>query len=85
METIRQRTVKTRKPHRCHGCTEEYPSGSTMKVVVSKDMGEIFSTHYCNTCDSVLSRWCSEDLQNGIGYGDVRDSPEWDEVKNELT
>jgi len=85
METIRQNTVKTRKPHHCWGCAEEYPTGTTMDVVVSKDMGKLESTYFCDICESVLSHWNSSERSDGIGYGELKENdPRWEDTKNEL-
>lgn len=83
METLRQSTVKTRKEHDCWGCAEKFPAGTKMSVVVSKDIEKLESTYWCDICEQVLSTWDSTYLQDGIGFGELKDNdPYWKELKN---
>lgn len=66
-DTIDSKTVKTRKPHRCWGCTKEFAKGTDMLAVKSKDMGKIETAYWCPEC-------MSADVDHGqgqcFGYGE---------------
>lgn len=47
---VNQNVVKTRKAHRCVGCLRLIPKGLQTVVVVSVDMGKIFSSYWCDDC-----------------------------------
>ena len=77
METINQKTVKTRKTHPCSGCLRKFPSGTTMELSTSVDGSDIFSSYWCDVCAKVMSSWHADDLQE-IEEGGVLDhNPEF--------
>ena len=49
-ELISRKAVITRKPHRCWGCTKEFPVKTSMERVTSKDMGKISTGYWCDSC-----------------------------------
>ena len=54
MEQLSLKTVKTRKPHNCWGCTEEFPKGTEMVRSVTVDQGEFSSCYWCKNCETTL-------------------------------
>ena len=83
--TFDQRTVTTRKPHKCWGCTAEFPSGSRMVYVVSVDAGVWYRTYWCETCDDVVSSYSYNDRDAGFHFGDIKanDAELWAEMAAE--
>ena len=76
----------TRKSHQCHGCGHYYPAKTEMCYTTSVDGGGIGSYYCCKTCDEVIGETYDYfDLQNGIGFGEVRDFdiPYWESVNLE--
>ncbi|ASV67591.1 hypothetical protein [Cytobacillus kochii] len=74
MDILTDKKVKTRKTHVCHGCVTSYPPKTEMRYVTSIDGGEFQSAYCCQTCDEVIEKTYDYiDLQNGIGFGDVKD------------
>jgi hypothetical protein len=49
--------VTTRKPHKCWGCTEEFPPGTNMRYIVSVDAGELCSSYWCLACDRLHAKY----------------------------
>lgn len=83
MDILTDKKVKTRKAHVCHGCAKSYPPKTEMRYVTSKDGGNIDSAYWCKTCDEVIDKTMDYvDLENGIGFGDIRDwdIPFWESV-----
>ncbi len=81
---MRQKVVKTREPHICFGCGVKHEAGILMLVVVSVDMGKIFSTYWCDVCDAY---WGEYDLgEEDIDLGSLRleDPAGWHAVENRL-
>lgn len=73
-DVISTATVKTRKPHRCWGCTKLYPVGTKMDRIVSKDAGEIGTAYWCDECNKTLQTdefWRGEDcfMYGALGDG----------------
>jgi hypothetical protein len=71
---ISSKAVKTRKPHKCWGCTKEIPIGTEVARSTSVDGDRISSVYWCNTCvkymDEHLDSW---DMQDGFEYGVLRE------------
>ncbi len=54
-QVLSSKMVKTRKPHRCFGCTRQVPVGTHILRVVSVDQGEASSAYWCSVCDRAVS------------------------------
>lgn len=71
-EVLTDKQVKTRKPHKCWGCLKKFPSGTTMRVVVSVDRDGINQFYFCQHCDNHSEKWSIEDWEStfpgDIGY-----------------
>ncbi len=73
MDQLSHNIVKTRKPHNCWGCTEEFPKGSLLTKTVTVDQGEFSSAYWCEECEAYLNTleyWQTED---GFAYGELAD------------
>ena len=71
MDTLSQKTVKTKKPHHCWGCAKEFPTGTELLKSVSVDQGEFSSSYWCKACEEImddLEDWQKED---GFTYGEL--------------
>lgn len=75
MCAIASRTVKTRKPHRCWGCTVEIPGGTLTDITISVDDGRIATSYWCDICSGILNERRS-DFENGLCYGDLQEEAE---------
>ena len=64
---ITWRPRKTRKPHVCFGCGDEYPAGAQM-VYARYGADVLYSVYWCPTCAESVSREAEakkEDKQDG--------------------
>lgn len=87
MDILTNKVVKTRKCHLCHGCGKSYDKGTKMRYTTSVDAGDISSAYWCKTCDIVIDTvYDYFDLQDGIGFCEVRDENivYWETVNNTL-
>lgn len=80
MENISSSKVKTRKSHKCWGCTEVIPIGSPVLRVVSADCGKISSVHYCDRCEKFLASLESWETEDGILFGELLQFPEYTKI-----
>jgi predicted RNA-binding Zn-ribbon protein involved in translation (DUF1610 family) len=58
--------VKTRKPHKCHGCQEVIPAGTMVYRQTCVDDG-IYTIYMCDSC----RKWCA----NQVTYVHYTDKP----------
>lgn len=81
MVTIRQKIVKTRKAHICHGCQKKFPSGTEMEYWVCKDGGAFMYGYMCVDC---LEYIADNDLydEDGLPEGIVADLRRQDDIIN---
>lgn len=83
MVFLEDKWVKTRKKHTCHGCAKSYECGTKMRYMTAVNQGDFNSWYTCQTCEEVLSvGWDYIDLENGILFGEVRESDEsiWEKI-----
>lgn len=68
MDVISDKTVKTRKHHKCSACCRDFPPGTIMRTFINKYDGEINTWRECPTCQILLStyRRFFEDEWDGI-------------------
>ena len=73
------KTVKTRKPHRCHGCRRDMPPKSTMRRDESIFDGVHWRLYWCKTCIAYMSEWDFYE-EEGIFEGEFIDEmpEEWE-------
>jgi predicted SprT family Zn-dependent metalloprotease len=71
MICLSNKIVRTRKDHKCWGCTKLFPKGSLLKKITSVDGGEILTVYYCGECQYELTMIDSRDYQDGILYGEL--------------
>lgn len=67
--TILEKLVKTRKEHRCWGCTKRFPIGATLLNVVGKD-DEIMSVYWCGSCQKLTELDNNSDGEE-YGFGEL--------------
>ena len=72
-DIISHKLVKTRKPHKCWGCTKEFPAGSMLWNCVSKE-DEIISTYWCESCQELVEQ--DADSVDGYYFGELADYAE---------
>ena len=73
MTQLSTKTVMTRKPHNCWGCTKELPAGSEMVYSTSVDQGEFTSAYWCDDCEEVLKDLEYWQLEDGFAFGELRE------------
>lgn len=73
MDVLKDKLVKTRKLHRCWGCSREMRPGSMMKHFTTVDAGEFLSAYFCAVCDEYMSisDFRSDDV---IGEGELKEN-----------
>lgn len=82
---LQNKSVTTRKAHKCWGCGREFPKGSDLRYIVSVDQGEFGSSYWCEVCDECWNRQ-GYDTDDGINMGDMRhnDPEAWEECRKEI-
>ena len=85
MNILADKSVKTRRAHRCHGCKGEIVAGSVAQYQVTVDNGEFWSGYFCNVCIEYMSRLIFDD-DDGICEGELKENdPEgWETVRLEM-
>ena len=53
MNYVGAKIVKTRKPHHCWGCANEFPAGNSMTAVTVAD-DTICTFYWCSDCQTIL-------------------------------
>ena len=77
MDQLSLKIVKIRKPHKCWGCTKEFPVGTEMKYSVIVDQGEFSSTYWCEKCEEFLDTLEYWQLEDGFAFGDLLNFEEY--------
>jgi hypothetical protein len=57
MRILKDKTVKTRKHHRCSACLWMYVSGTIMRTVVNVYEGDFGTWRECPTCVELLKKY----------------------------
>ena len=82
MGIISQKTVITRKEHRCFGCGRRIPVGSRMtRITYSTD--RVLSTEYwCRVCSEYWRVFMGYDDE--ISCGDLARDDDWEVIREEI-
>ena len=72
MNLISDKKVKTRKMHKCWGCLESIPIGTSTTRITSVDGGEIASVYWCDRCEKFLSKLSLLDKEDGFLFGELK-------------
>ncbi len=85
MKTFKNKIVKTRKPHICWGCAEEYQRGTMMQYVVNVIGKKLVTTYWCEVCQDVIRDWKVKDRRE-IDQGDIKkkDPKLWKKSKKKM-
>ena len=54
-DCLKEKTVKTRKAHRCFGCGRLFPPGSKMRQSTIAEDGTVWECYLCDTCQEIES------------------------------
>lgn len=83
-DILRWETRKTRKPHRCFGCSKAYPAGTEMVSAAYADCGSVSSCYWCATCEEYMRRYFEPGDE--VGYGEIyeNDPEQWNQLKEEM-
>lgn len=80
---LSNKTVKTRKEHRCWGCSRTFPKGAMLNVNTTKDSEGFDRTYWCGTCVMVWNKHFGYD--DMIGEGDlIEHYPEYYTTESKL-
>lgn len=77
---MRHELVKTRKPHRCWGCWQQFPAGSILYYSVGVYDGDFGTAYWCQPCDAYINEH-REDFEDGISPGAFRGEPDYEQFK----
>jgi len=79
-----EKWVKTRKPHNCYGCANEYPKGTYMYRISQLDGETVWGCYLCEVCQEYEARYV--DCYDYYGYGDLykEDPISWEELRQEM-
>lgn len=85
MDVLMDKLVKTRKPHRCWGCSREMRPGSMMRCKSTVDACGFMSSYFCVVCDEYMSIHGFRD-DEWIRGGELKENdPEgWEEVRKDI-
>lgn len=72
MSLIAERTVVTRKAHRCHGCAQRFEADTQMVYTAENNDGDFFACYWCIRCNDFLKTLSHEDIGDGLYMGDLR-------------
>ena len=72
MTTISDEWVKIRKPHKCWGCKTEFPVGTQMHRVTTKD-NDLMTVYWCNECQEKINSMyrAGDNLRDGFDFGEL--------------
>jgi len=84
MHIFGAKVVKTRKPHRCHGCLRRFPAGSQLNRVTGTDGGQAWSTYWCSVCQTAVQEWGLHGDDAGEGEMKTGDPDAWEEVRQRV-
>lgn len=78
---LKSKNVHIRKPRRCWGCTVLFPVGTKMRYEFFIDSGLPGSTYWCEKCQIIVDKIDWSEYEDGLGFGDLRDCPEFNDLK----
>ncbi len=80
---ISQQMVKTRKVHRCQGCSDAIGVGSDVERTVDTGEDRISSHYWCAICVRFMGTLPPEDLAEGFAYGDMWEYDDYRELRDD--
>lgn len=80
-QVIAERTVITRKPHRCFGCAGYFPPKTKMLYWVGITEGDFNQSYWCMRCNDFLKTLSHEDIGDGFYMGDIFNFPDYPKTK----
>ena len=81
---LKQKDVKTRKPHQCFGCARKFPAGSKLEYRVEvNDSNELWYGYLCDVC---IEMEYSMEYGDEYSCGELRQCQpeEWEAKRKEL-
>jgi len=81
MYNINYKTVKTNKPHICHGCMRLFPAKTDMDYSTSVDCGQISSVYWCRDCADFIDTLPRDEQSEEFYEGDLLN---YEEYRNKL-
>lgn len=76
---LTDKVVKTRKEHNCWGCGEKFKKGTNLRYQVDVDNGDFNKSYWCKVCDTTVEQEYCEQVDCGIGFGEVKDYDSWNQ------
>ena len=73
MNHISDKLVTTNKPHKCWGCTKEFPAKSKLRRVTCSDGREISTAYWCASCEKII-RDGDYESSDTFWYGELEEA-----------
>jgi hypothetical protein len=67
-EFYNQKTVTTKKPHKCECCRETIPSGAKCDYHAGKFDGDFFAFYVCESCERKRLSIAADEIRHGCDY-----------------
>ena len=80
-DVLKNKLIKTRKPHNCQGCARKLPAGAFMEVVEEVDSGTFYRTYWCDICRIYFILYCEYDEEISFGELKDQDPEEWQRIR----
>jgi len=78
---LTDKTVKTRKPHRCWGCGRTFPAGTELTLIEAVDFGDWYSSYWCPVCERVMF---INGENEGFSFGELRNNDLWEKTRADM-
>lgn len=76
---LTDKIVTTRKAHPCWGCGEKFEKGVKLRYQVGVESGDFSQSYWCKVCDKTIQQCYDEQVDCGIGFGEVKEYFTWNE------
>ena len=71
MTILKDKNIKIKKAHYCHGCAKKYDVSSVMKYTATVDRGEFTSSYWCNKCVNKILNMDDWEREDGFAFGEL--------------
>lgn len=72
METLTNKKVKIRKPHRCWCCAKRHEVGEYLWYTSTVDGGQFFNAYWCQVGVDFMATEDQYDLEDGYDFGEIK-------------
>lgn len=68
---LTDKTVKTKKPHTCYGCSRKFPAGTKMQYQAGVWQGDFWTSYFCLPCNELWDQIDWGDCDEGLYEGEL--------------